>query len=226
MSNQSVRLEAELLWKAGFNKKFKNIESIQLLVLYAQRTNLNPLSLVTSCKIEQSKIVMEVETIFSLIKSSVASKEIEGPYFNDDGEFSSTIIKRKGIPYKSTFSMEDAHRLNLLDRPSWLQNPSRMLRNRALIDTLRQAFPEFTVGVVTEDELEDNWLKKSKNFLKQLSNTKNSLVEKLKNITFVIKVKQQTSQQVPRSLSEGKTKVLGSCNDDCFAAWSDDDTIN
>lgn len=212
----SIRSEAETFWKAGFSKKFRNVEAIQILLLHAQRTGINPLSLLTSCRIKQEKIVMEVETIFSLIKASPFSKELVGPYYNDDGEITSVIITRKGIQYKSLFSMEQAQDLNLLEKLAWVENPTRMRRNRALIDALRQAFPEFVVGVIIEDELKDSFYRKTKSFLKRLSVRKNIILDRLKAINFAANQKPSTASTIkPSNLKENNIKALPQCNDEC-----------
>lgn len=228
MSN-AIRIEAELLWKAGFSNKFKNIEAIELLVLHSKRIGINSLSLATSATIKEDKIVMDVETILAVIKSSPVKLELEGPYFDDDGEFASVIIKRKGIQYKSIFSMDDAYRLNLHQKQTWIENPLRMRRNRALIDSIRQAFPEFVVGVVLEDELSSSWYCKTKSFLKLLSLTQKSFFQRLRDIKFSKKT--NTSPKVitkaylpPSKLTNGKS--LADINPETFSTWDNNSKVN
>lgn len=231
MPSNPIRGEAELLWKAGFSNKFNNVEAIELLVLHSKRIGINSLSLLTSATIKEDKIVMDVEAILAIIKSSTVKLELEGPYFNHDGEFSTVIIKRKGIQYRSTFSMDDADRLNLLQKRTWVENPLRMRRNRALIDSIRQAFPEFVVGVVLEDELESSFYCKAKTFLNFLSLKQKLLFQKLRDIkasnaqkvndSRVIKLK---TRLLPESSKVNKSLV--DVNPQTFSTWDNDSKIN
>jgi hypothetical protein len=66
-------------------------------------------------------------------------------------------IKRKGEEeHVVTFSLEDAKRASLLNKPGpWSQYPKRMLQMRARGFACRDAFPDALKGLISREEAED-----------------------------------------------------------------------
>ena len=66
------------------------------------------------------------------------------------------VTRRGEAPQRRTFSVSDAKRAGLLNKPgAWTQYPDRMLQLRARGFAIRDVFPDALRGVMTREEAED-----------------------------------------------------------------------
>ena len=66
------------------------------------------------------------------------------------------VTRRGEAPQRRTFSVSDAKRAGLLNKPGpWTQYPDRMLQLRARGFAIRDVFPDALRGVMTREEAED-----------------------------------------------------------------------
>lgn len=73
-----------------------------------------------------------------------------------DGVATCTVKRAGRTDVVRTFSMEDAKRAQLTEKPGpWKQYPNRMLQMRARAFALRDAFPDALRGVSFREEVED-----------------------------------------------------------------------
>ncbi len=75
-----------------------------------------------------------------------------------DDKSATCEVKRHGDsnPVKQTFSIEDAKKAGLLDKPGpWKQYPKRMLQMRARGFALRDLFPDVLKGIISREEAQD-----------------------------------------------------------------------
>lgn len=135
-------------------------ESLAIAILFGMEIGLPPIASARNIIIVDGQPTISEDAILSLIYSSNLMGNYEQHYEGkeEDNTLKSIVrISRKDNPIAITseFSMEDAKKANLLNKPIWKQYLRRMLLHRARSFALRDCFPNVLKGLRTREEMED-----------------------------------------------------------------------
>ena len=119
-----------------------------------------------------------------------------------DGEHTETTV--------SKFSIKDAKRAKLFNRPVWQSYPLRMLQMRARGFALRNAFPDVLSGFISKEEAEDYPTQKGTRTINNLDDIKPKEIpnEKIKNETkkVIVEHKVEEAAQPAQEVVEKKVE--------------------
>lgn len=153
---------AQYVSKAGLAPKgLERPEAVVVALQFGMELGLHPMQSLQSIAVINGRPTIWGDTMLGLCMSSglfdfsafKESAERKGEDF-----VATCQVKRKGMaePVIRTFSLSDAKRAGLLEKPGpWKQFPERMCRMRARAFALRDAFPDVLRGVYAAEELVD-----------------------------------------------------------------------
>lgn len=135
-------------------------ESCFVAIGMGMELGLPPLQAIQNIMVVNGRPTLWGDAVLALVRSS---DKCEWIVESDPEETKKTGVakcaaKRKGDPQPvvRVFSLEDAKRANLLNKPGpWTTYQSRMLQMRARSWALRDAFPDLLKGVGVREEVED-----------------------------------------------------------------------
>lgn len=145
-----------LLVKSGFlPQAIKTPEQALTIMLTGKELGLGFMESLRSINVVQGKPCMSAQLLLGLC---YRTGQVEKASFKEETALKCVfILQRKGSPeYVSTFTIEDAKRMNLAGKDNWVKQPTTMLKWRAVSAACRIVFPDAISGVYTPEEIQDN----------------------------------------------------------------------
>jgi hypothetical protein len=134
---------------------FKSAAQVMVALQWGHELGLKPMAAIQNIAVINGKPTLGADIMAALIRKhpEYAGMEIS------ESDTACTVTIRRAVGQKletfsSTFSMKDAERAGLTNKPGpWKQYPRRMLKHRALAYAARDAFPDVLAGLYTEEEM-------------------------------------------------------------------------
>lgn len=146
---------ARLISQSGFcPKEYKGKPAdILLCIQFGIELGLKPLQALQNIAVIQGKPCLYGDALLAIVQQSPNFENIHEKVENG---VAICKVKRKNIDeIVRTFSIEDATKAGLLNRPVWKQYQNRMLQMRARAFALRDAFASELKGFSVREEVED-----------------------------------------------------------------------
>ncbi len=148
---------ADMILKTDFISANSNKETLMVTILFGMEIGLPPIAAIRNIFMVNKQPVISGDAMLSLIYSSNLVKDYKQYYEAKEDKVIVTVSRKdNNITITSEFSMEDARKANLLDKPIWKQYPKRMLLYRARSYALRDCFPDILKGLRSQEEMEDS----------------------------------------------------------------------
>jgi hypothetical protein len=154
--------EAEKLAKYIANSDFAPKDykakpaNILIAIQMGHEVGLKPMQSIQNIAVINGRPCLWGDSMLAIVK---AHKECEyvNEFFDKTTQVATCIIKRRNQPEcVRTFSMHDAQKANLINKPGpWQQYLSRMLQLRARAFALRDSFPDALKGFNSAEEVRD-----------------------------------------------------------------------
>ena len=147
--------QANMLVKTGFlPASIKTPEQALAIILLGKELGIGTMQSFQGINVIQGKPTIAPQLMLALIHQS---GNLDGLEMGDDpvNKVYTVTMKRKGLkPHTETFSMEDAKKLNLMNKPNWINQPATMRKWRCVAACARVVFPDVTLGFYTPDEID------------------------------------------------------------------------
>lgn len=151
---------AKYVATSGFAPKgMEKPESILVAVQMGMEVGLSPMQAIQNIAVINGRPVIWGDAAKGLVLSSPHCVDV---IETSEGEFPKPeyraicVAKRRGkTDIRHEFSMADAQRAGLLDKPIWKQYPRRMLQMRARSWALRDQFTDVLKGLAIAEEVRD-----------------------------------------------------------------------
>lgn len=160
MENTELSLTTDLklastLVKSGLlPSAIKSPEAALVIILTGRELGLAPLQALRSISVVEGKPTLSADLLLALAYKSGLCTGYEIVELTD--EKCVVQISRNGQvkpPY--SYTIEEARKAGLANRPNWQRHTKAMLRARATSAACRAYFPDVVLGLYTPDELED-----------------------------------------------------------------------
>jgi hypothetical protein len=160
MENTELSLTTDLklastLVKSGLlPSAIKSPEAALVIILTGRELGLAPLQALRSISVVEGKPTLSADLLLALAYKSGLCTGYEILELTD--EKCVVQISRNGQvkpPY--SYTIEEARKAGLANRPNWQRHTKAMLRARATSAACRAYFPDVVLGLYTPDELED-----------------------------------------------------------------------
>lgn len=160
MENTELSLATDLklastLVKSGLlPSAIKSPEAALVIILTGRELGLAPLQALRSISVVEGKPTLSADLLLALAYKSGLCTGYEIVELTD--EKCVVQISRNGQvkpPY--SYTIEEARKAGLANRPNWQRHTKAMLRARATSAACRAYFPDVVLGLYTPDELED-----------------------------------------------------------------------
>lgn len=146
-----IRLGTILLKSGLLPVSIKTPEAAAAIILKGHELNIGAMEALSSINVIQGKPTTSPQLMLALARRT---KELENISIEDDGNACTVVIKRKGqSPITTTFSMEDAKRMNLSNKDNWIKQAPTMRQWRALGANLRLTFGDAIAGLYTYEKM-------------------------------------------------------------------------
>lgn len=131
-----------------------------IAIITGRGLGLSPFSAVQNIAVVNNRPTIWGDALIALASASGLIEDEKVEWFTDkDGRRVACryLVKRKGRTsyYEGEFSLLMAKEGGLLGRPVWRVYTQRMLMNRARAYAIRNAFPDFLIGIGVREEEED-----------------------------------------------------------------------
>ena len=135
----------------------KKPNDIMVAVEMGIELGLKPLQSLREINVVNGKPSLEAEAMLALVKCSPQYEYCHETFITET-ETASCTIKRKNEPeYTVQFSMADAKKAGLANKPgTWQTHPKRMLMHRARSFALRDKFPDVIRGLCLPEEAKES----------------------------------------------------------------------
>lgn len=148
----TLRQMAGILLRSGFLPRTVRAEE-QVITILVKRYELGipPMEALTGISVIDGKPAVSPQLMLALINRSGQLQDlaIDG----DDIRYRVAMTRRGRRPHTETFTLDDARRMGLADKPNWRQQPRVMLRWRAVSACARVVFPDVVSGLYTPEEM-------------------------------------------------------------------------
>jgi hypothetical protein len=160
MSNELSILQADLSLAATLIKSgllpasVKTPEAAVVIIMTGRELGLLPLQALRSISVVEGKPTLSADLLLALAYKSGHCTGYEILELTD--EKCVVQIARNGVvkpPY--SYTIEEARKAGLANRPNWQRHTKAMLRARATAAACRAYFPDVVLGLYTPDELDD-----------------------------------------------------------------------
>lgn len=127
---------------------------ILVAIEWGMEVGLKPMQALNNIAVINGRPSIWGDSALALVRASGKMEYIDESF---DGDTAICRVKRRGEPETvRTFSMEDAKKAGLLNKPGpWQQYPRRMLQMRARSWALRDVFPDVLSGIAIAEEAQD-----------------------------------------------------------------------
>ncbi len=127
---------------------------ILVAIEWGMEVGLKPMQALNGISVINGRPSIWGDSALALVRASGKMEYIDESF---DGDTAICRVKRRGEPETvRTFSMEDAKKAGLLNKPGpWQQYPRRMLQMRARAWALRDTFPDVLSGIAIAEEAQD-----------------------------------------------------------------------
>ncbi len=142
-----------LFVESGLFPDTKDLPKAVIKILAGREIGVSPFQAMEGIDIINGRVVISPLLLSAIIKSS--NKYNYRILSSSDKECTIAFYERGEFIGKSTFTIEDAKRLNLANKDNWLKQPATMLYYRALAQGIRRFAPDAYSGlrVYIEDEM-------------------------------------------------------------------------
>lgn len=160
MENTELSLTTDLklastLVKSGLlPSAIKSPEAALVIILTGRELGLAPLQALRSISVVEGKPTLSADLLLALAYKSGLCTGYEIVELTD--EKCTVQISRNGqVKPQYSYTIEEARKAGLANRPNWQRHTKAMLRARATSAACRAYFPDVVLGLYTPDELED-----------------------------------------------------------------------
>lgn len=144
---------AESLHKSGYFATIKNPEQAFAKILAGQELGIGPMQSLANIHIVEGKPTLDATLVRARIKSS--GKYDVKTLASDDTKCSLQFLENGKVIGVCTFTIEDAKRAGLVDKPNWKKYPRAMCLARATMAGAREFTPDVFGGpIYSAEELE------------------------------------------------------------------------
>ena len=146
---------AKILVDSGLTPRGVDTPSkVFLIMAQGRELGLSTMQSLTNLYVVEGKVSLSSDLMAALVLKSPVCEYLRPVEVSD--QRATYVAKRKGgAEFRFSFSWEDATKAGLTSRQTYKQNPSDMLRHRALSKMVRAVFPDVISGLYTRDEAED-----------------------------------------------------------------------
>jgi hypothetical protein len=151
---QDLSLAATLIKSGLLPASVKTPEAAVVIIMTGRELGLLPLQALRSISVVEGKPTLSADLLLALAYKSGHCTGYEILELTD--EKCVVQIARNGIvkpPY--SYTIEEARKAGLANRPNWQRHTKAMLRARATAAACRAYFPDVVLGLYTPDELDD-----------------------------------------------------------------------
>lgn len=128
-----------------------NKAQAMFIMLKGVELGLSPLQALDGINIIQGKPTISPQLMLALINRS---GELEDMKIDSTDALCTVTMKRKGrSSHTETFSLEDAKKMQLMEKDNYKKQPKTMMKWRAVSACARIAFPDVIQGVYTPEEM-------------------------------------------------------------------------
>ena len=148
----TLRQMAGILLRSGFlPRTIRTEEQVITILVKGYELGIPPMEALTGITVIDGKPAVSPRLMLALINRSGQLQDlaIDG----DDARCRVTTTRRGRRPHTETFTIDDARRMGLADKPNWRQQPRVMLRWRAVSACARVVFPDVVSGLYTPEEM-------------------------------------------------------------------------
>ncbi len=198
-------LQVSMLRNAGSIPKDLTDAQAEVILMRAVEIGISPIIALSEIRVKEGKTIVSFDLLRSLLhRSGLLGFEER---FESRNESMVRLMHINGRVEQATFSLQEADKLNLLEKESWKQNQAEMLYQRAYIRVVRRLFPEISLGLIIEDEYV-----KSPSFIQKLwkflLNLKNSKKVKMRLIKVSLSKQDAQGQLANTSENTGVARIL------------------
>lgn len=148
---------AGIMAKSGLLPQGLNTpEKVCVALEWGHELQLSPMVAVQNIAVINGKPTLSADIMAAVVKRSPEYGGCEWKELSDKA--AECVVTRKGNGYEekttSRFTIDDATKAGLTNRPVWRAYPKRMLKHRALAYALRDAFPDILAGIYSPEEME------------------------------------------------------------------------
>lgn len=151
---QDLSLSATLIKSGLLPSNIKTPEAALVIIMTGRELGLLPLQALRSISVVEGKPTLSADLLLAL---AYKSGHCTGYDILELTEEKCVVqISRNGqvkAPY--SYTIEEARKAGLANRPNWTRHTKAMLRARATAAACRAYFPDVVLGLYTPDELED-----------------------------------------------------------------------
>ena len=146
-----LRLGTILVKSGLLPTSVKTPEAAAAIILKGRELHIGAMEALSSINVIQGKPITSPQLMLALARRT---GELEDIQIRDDGNTCTVIVKRKGqSPLTTTFSNDDAKRMNLLNKDNWQKQDKTMRQWRAMGANLRVTFGDATSGLYLYEEM-------------------------------------------------------------------------
>lgn len=153
---QSLREMAEDLVKSGLlPDHIKTPQAALAIIQKGRELGIPPMYALCNLYVTNGRVACSAELMLALIFRDHGDHAVIIEH-SDATRCTIRYKRRSWTEYRTyTFTIEEARRAGLLNRPTWQQYPAAMIRARAISAVARFAFPDTLAGMYTYEELEN-----------------------------------------------------------------------
>jgi hypothetical protein len=145
---------SNMLIKTGFlPQAITRPEQAMAIILKGRELGIPPMLSLSHISVIQGKPCLDSQLMLSLIYQRVPGCEIVFAYVGDDKCVINARRSRKDELSQFIFTMEDANRMGLSQKPNWKKMPKVMLKWRCVSETARSMFPDAISGAYSVEEM-------------------------------------------------------------------------
>lgn len=144
------------------SRQFKDIESPEVALIRLQagmELGLSPIWSITNVMVVNGRPSVWGDALLGIVQSKPDCEDVietmEGKPLDDDYKAVCEVHRKGRIPVKREFTVADAKKAGLWDKPIWKQYPKRMLAMRARSWACRDSFADALRGLGVIEELKD-----------------------------------------------------------------------
>lgn len=144
--------QAKALVQSGFlPKAIDTPQKAVAIIMLGKELGIAPWASMSSINVIQGKPSVSPQLMLALINRS---GQLEDMLVEGDERQCSVTMKRKGrAPHTEAFSIDEARKMNVTNKPTWQSIPGTMLKWRAVAACARVVFPDVILGLYTPDEM-------------------------------------------------------------------------
>lgn len=131
-------------------------DDILVVLLWSQSLGIDPMPGLAGIHVIDGRAGLSAEMIVALVHRHPDCRYFRCVESTPERSTYETLREGSPEPTTLTWTIEDAKRAGLLGKQNWKKYPAEMLRARAAKNLGMAEFPDILLGVVTQDELEND----------------------------------------------------------------------